>query len=88
MAISQERPIPPRRLRGRRWSSAFDSVLVLAYDVEQGIAESFIKGFFRRDGSLRLSIPKAGNYHCYLGFVAEDQSRQSNSQYLGQMEVV
>lgn len=70
-----------------RHGSQYDQVLVLAYDVEQGEAFSLLKGHFRKDGSLRMQVSTPGHYHCYLGFLAEDSSRQSNSQYLGAVEV-
>ena len=61
----------------------YDEVLVLAYNVAQKTACYSLKGHFRRDGQVRLSLSVAGEYHCYLSFLAEDRSRQSNSQYLG-----
>lgn len=64
-------------------TSGFDQALILAYDVAQKKAFFHTNGFFRKEGSVRLSLPAPGEYHCYLGFVAQDRSRQSNSQYLG-----
>ena len=62
---------------------SYDEVLLLAYNVAEESAAYIIKGYFRKDGTARLPLFEAGEYHCYLGFVAEDRSRQSNSQYLG-----
>lgn len=62
---------------------SYDEVLLLAYNVAQQSACYSVKGHFRKDGTARLQLFEAGEYHCYLSFVAEDRSRQSNSQYLG-----
>lgn len=69
-------------------ASSFDQPLLLAYDVDNKKTDYVVKGHFRKDGSARLPISEAGNYHCYLGFLAEDHSQQSNSQYLGVIQIL
>lgn len=68
-------------------ASVFDQALILAYDPGQKKACFLTDGFFRKQGSARLPIAQPGEYHCYLGFVAQDRSRQSNSQYLGLVNI-
>ncbi|MCS3800279.1 DUF6266 family protein [Niastella sp. OAS944] len=65
---------------------ACDQIMILAYDIENGQANSNITGQFRYVGedTLYLSpgIPER-TYHIYAAFVAADRSCQSASVYLG-----
>jgi hypothetical protein len=66
--------------------NAFDQVMILVYDIENGESEDNITGQFRYVGSDTLYIPPAipeRTYHIYVAFVAADRSRQSMSVYLG-----
>jgi hypothetical protein len=66
--------------------NAFDQVMILAYDIENGVATYNITGQFRYVGVDTLYIPPAipeRTYHIYVAFVAADRSRQSTSVYLG-----
>jgi hypothetical protein len=66
--------------------NAFDQVMILAYDIENGEAEDKITGQFRYVGVDTLYISPAipeRTYHIYAAFVAADRSRQSTSVYLG-----
>lgn len=65
-----------------------DQVLLLAINFDTRIADFVCPGAFRSTGTETLALPdkKAGNeYHLYIGFVAEDRSIQSDSQYLGKI---
>ncbi|HEX6430342.1 MAG TPA: DUF6266 family protein [Niastella sp.] len=66
--------------------NAFDQVMILAYDIENGEANFKITGQFKYVGRDTLYIPPAipeRTYHIYAAFVAADRSRQSASVYLG-----
>ena len=66
--------------------NAFDQVMILAYDIENGDATYNITGQFRYVGKDTLYIPLAipeRTYHIYAAFVAADRSQQSASVYLG-----
>jgi hypothetical protein len=66
--------------------NAFDQVMILAYDIENGVATYNITGQFRYVGKDTLYIPPAiseRTYHIYAAFVAADRSGQSTSVYLG-----
>jgi hypothetical protein len=63
-----------------------DQAMVLAYDIENGIATYNTTGQFRYMGTDTLYIPPATperTYHIYVAFVAADRSRQSDSVCLG-----
>lgn len=65
---------------------ACDQVMILAYDIENGVATSNVTGQFRYVGSdtIRLSPGRPERtYHIYAAFVAADRSCQSPSVYLG-----
>lgn len=66
-----------------------DQVMLMAYNVEAEDARISLGGNFRKSGtaSLDLSHSTPGEHHLYLAFVAHDQSRQSNSVYLGEVTV-
>ena len=69
--------------------SARDQVMLLAYDPVSGQRNYTISGEFRKTGGdmLDLSGFPSGSYHIYAAFVAEDRSRQSDSIYLGAVEI-
>ncbi|OQP65247.1 hypothetical protein A3860_16385 [Niastella vici] len=65
---------------------AADQVMILAYDIDNGVAAYKITGQLRYAGIDNLFIPPADperTYHIYVAFVAADRSRQSMSVYLG-----
>jgi len=65
---------------------AYDQIMILAYDIEHGVAEWNITGQFRNAGRDTLNLfPSSFEmiYHIYVAFVAADRSRQSDSVYLG-----
>ena len=66
-----------------------DQAMLLAYNDQNKLAVYELFGQFRSAGSDRLLLPKDkyGSYHVYIAFVANDRSRQSNSVYLGKIEV-
>lgn len=68
-------------------TSAFDQVLLAAYEVEQEFALCLNQGLFRKDGGARVPISKPGTYHLYLGMVAKDSSCQGDGIYLGEFDV-
>jgi len=61
--------------------------MLLAYDCETGQWNMQLPGQFRSSGADELKLPpvKKQNYHVYIGFIAHDRSRQSNSVYLGEV---
>jgi hypothetical protein len=63
----------------------YDQAMLLAYDCETGKMIMQLPGQFRSSGAdeLKLGQDKKQNYHVYIGFLAHDRSRQSNSVYLG-----
>ena len=68
-------------------SSAFDQVLLAAYEVEEKFAVCLTQGLFRRDGGVRIPLSEPGTYHLYLGMVAKNSSRQGDGIYLGEFKV-
>lgn len=69
-------------------SSPLDQVLLLAVNFETKQSKSIAPGAFRSTGTEILHItPEVLNsgVHVYIGFVSEDRSRQSDSQYLGKL---
>jgi hypothetical protein len=65
---------------------AYDQIMMLAYDIENGEATSNITGQFRYVGTDTLYIPSAipeRTWHIYAAFIAADRSQQSASVYLG-----
>ena len=66
-----------------------DRVLLLAYNVERKTPITELSGAKRTVGSdaLDLSFAPSGIYHLYAGFVAEDGNSQSDSVYLGEVEI-
>ena len=70
-----------------RDGNGFDQVLLAAYNIGQGLAECHYKGIFRKDGLAAIPLTTPGEYHCYLGFIADDRTRQSDSIYLGTVSI-
>jgi len=77
---------------------ADDQVMLLAYNIEKedevnsGNAFYSLTGQFRKTGSDTLSIPADNyspnkTYHLYVAFSAADRSSQSDSIYLGTVEM-
>ncbi|MNE97581.1 hypothetical protein D3C80_1959520 [compost metagenome] len=68
-----------------------DQAMVVVYDIESKIAITRIfDGAFRRYGTLTVKIPhdfKGREVHAYIGFVSDDREIQSDSQYLGKIEI-
>lgn len=66
-----------------------DRVMLLAYNIEKAAAVHETFGNKRQEGndSLQLPLYLPGTYHLYAAFIAEDLSRQSNSRYLGTVEL-
>jgi hypothetical protein len=65
---------------------AYDQIMILAYDIEHGVADWKITGQFRNAGRDTLELfPSSFEmiYHIYVAFVSADRSRQSDSLYLG-----
>lgn len=62
-----------------------DQIMMLAYNIESGVARFKTTGQFRSVGvdTLRLGLAPGNNLHVYAAFNAADRSRQSDSVYLG-----
>lgn len=68
----------------------YDQAMLLAYCTENKWVVSKVTGAFRMDGADFLQLfpeKEVQEYHVYLGFVAQDRSRQANSRYLGKVLV-
>lgn len=70
-------------------ASSYDQVMLLAYDVINGVTDFELPAVPRKKGAavLELTPYKPGTYHLYAAFVAFDRSRQSDSIYLGAVDV-
>jgi len=70
-------------------SGNYDQIMMLAYDVEKGIAFYKTTGQFRSTGTdvLQLEPEKISRVHVYAAFNAADRSRQSDSIYLGEWKL-
>lgn len=70
-------------------SNRYDQVMLLAYDIEHGYAITTLTGQLRYTGAdtLQLSVVRGQVYHLYAAFIAADRSMQSDSIYLGAMDV-
>lgn len=64
-----------------------DQVMLVAYDIEGKDAKSKLYGPLRDQGEATLDVTEGKKYHIYLAFIAHDRSRQSDSVYLGEMEM-
>lgn len=63
--------------------SAYDQVMLLAYDIDKGFACYNTTGQFRSAGADTLAIEAGRSYHLYLAFTSADRKLQSDSVYLG-----
>ena len=70
-------------------SSPRDRIMMLAYNPDAAVAFMELAGPSRSTGiaTLPLDSPPAGSYHLYAAFISEDRRRQSESVYLGVVEV-
>jgi hypothetical protein len=64
-----------------------DQVMMVAYNVEEKYAYHTIYGPFRDTGTATKAVAEGKKYHLYLAFIAHDRSRQSDSVYLGEIEM-
>jgi hypothetical protein len=66
-----------------------DQIMMLAYNVEKEEVEKNLYGRVRAHGSDQLQIDtnETGTYHIYAAFIAHDRSRQSESVYMGTVEI-
>lgn len=66
-----------------------DQIMPLAYNVEAKFPFFYLYGEFRKKGKEEINLAGSppGTYHVYAAFVAHDRSRQSNSVYLGSIEI-
>lgn len=66
-----------------------DQIMPLAYNVHAKAASFYLYGEFRKNGreEINLAGVTPGTYHVYAAFVAYDRSRQSNSVYLGAVQI-
>jgi hypothetical protein len=65
--------------------SMFDQVMMLAYDIENGIPRGVTTGQLRSTGSDTLAIhpSKGSTWHIYMAFNGFDRTTQSDSVYMG-----
>ncbi len=72
-----------------RSQSPRDRALLLAYSPITSQSFYQLTGAIRYQGHDRLSLSQAqpGTFHIYAAFVAEDGGRQSESQYLGEVNI-
>jgi hypothetical protein len=88
------------RLKGKQiqftWDPKFiddishegDQIMMLAYNVEKYKVVDDLYGRARAHGSDILKIEsKTGAFHIYVAFVAHDRNRQSESVYMGAVEL-
>lgn len=68
-------------------ANAFDQVMLVAYNVEDKKSYWITTGQFRYTGSHTLPVSEGKSYHLYLAFNAVDRTRQSDSVYLGELEM-
>lgn len=66
-----------------------DQIMLLAYNIEAKFPYFQLYGEFRKTGKEEINLAGAppGTYQIYAAFVAHDRSRQSNSAYLGPIEI-
>jgi hypothetical protein len=67
----------------------YDQVMLLAYDIEKRFSITTLTGQLRNTGvdTLKLSAVRGRVYHLYAAFVAADRSMQSDSIYLGMVNM-
>jgi hypothetical protein len=70
-------------------ANRYDQVMLLAYDIENRFSIKTLTGQLRYTGvdTLQLSVVRGQVYHLYVAFVAADRSMQSDSIYLGAVNV-
>lgn len=70
-------------------SNPRDRIMMLAYNIEKKTARYEVSGARRTAGQDILPLPAqvSGTYHIYAAFVTEDARRQSDSVYLGSVEL-
>ena len=70
-------------------SNPRDRIMMLAYNIEKKTARYEVSGARRTAGQDILTLPAqvSGTYHIYAAFVTEDARRQSDSVYLGSVEL-
>lgn len=68
-------------------ASGADQVMMVAYDTEKGSAHIETTGQFRKTGSDTLRVIKGGKYQVYMAFTSSDRTSQSDSVYLGEVEM-
>jgi hypothetical protein len=66
-----------------------DQIMMLAYNVEKDRVIDNLYGRIRAHGSdiLDIDTSKTGTFYIYAAFIAHDRSRQSESVYLGAVEI-
>src|SRR5690606_9353657 len=66
-----------------------DQLMYVAYDIEEGVAYGDLFGPIRRQGHCQLTLPdnKKATYHIYVAFHSADRKDQSDSLYLGAVEI-
>ncbi len=65
-----------------------DQVMLLAYDVKNGIVKATLSGARRKSGKEFLEISKAQkiqNFQVYIAFISDDREQISMSEYLGEV---
>ncbi len=69
--------------------NAKDQAMMMAYDIDNRQVFCQVTGQFRETGtdSMELHATKNRIYHIYFAFVANDRSRQSDSIYLGTIQI-
>jgi hypothetical protein len=70
-----------------RGSDRYDQVMLVAYSIKDRKVFYNITGQFRNTGADTLSVYEGKTYHLWLAFTAADRSRQSDSVYLGEMNM-
>jgi hypothetical protein len=70
-------------------TNRYDQVMLLAYDIENRYSIKTLTGQLRYTGvdTLQLSVVRGQVYHLYVAFVSADRSMQSDSIYLGAVNV-
>lgn len=70
-------------------ASLKDQLMYVAYNIKGGEVFGEVYGPFRSEGNCQITIPSAlkGKYHVYAAFQSADRQNQSDSCYLGDVEV-
>jgi len=80
---------------GLHYSIKSDQVMLLVYNMDvdlekRKIVSRIFNGVFRHEGTQTIMLPnsfKGKEVDAYIGFVAADRSKQSDSQYLGRIAI-